>query len=134
MAEESNMNGEVTDFLDVQNHPFRNEIEQLRSCILSSNTALTENIKWNGPNYSFNNEDRITMKIQPPVKQVSLIFHRGVKKQIQPKEKLISNKSKMLVWKENDRAVVTFKSLLDIENGKVELADIVAEWIQATKN
>ncbi len=132
MAEESNINSEVTDFLDEQKHPFRNEIEQLRIYILSSNTALTENIKWNGPNYSCNNEDRITMRIQPPTKRVQLIFHRGAKKQSQPKEKLISNKSKMLVWKENDRAVVTFKSLQDIENGRVELADIVTEWIQAT--
>ena len=128
-----NLNSEVTDFLDEQKHPFRKEIEQLRNCILSSNTALRENIKWNGPNYCFDNEDRITMRIQPPTKQAQLIFHRGAKKQIQPKDKLISNKSKMLVWKENDRAIVTFKSLQDIENGKAELTDIVTEWIQATK-
>ena len=73
------------------------------------------------------------MRVQPPTKQVQLIFHRGAKKQIQPKERLISNKSKMLVWKENDRAIVTFKSMQDIENGKVELTSIVTEWIIATK-
>ena len=39
----------------------------------------------------------------------------------------------MLVWKENDRAIITFKSLQDIENAKAELADIVMEWISATK-
>jgi hypothetical protein len=133
MAEENNMNSEVTEFLDGQKHPFRNEIELLRIYILSSNTAFTENIKWNGPNYSFDSKDRITMRIQPPTKQVELIFHRGAKKQIQPKEKIILNKSKMLVWKENDRAVVTFKSLQDIKNGQVELAEIVTEWIQSTK-
>ncbi|MFC4143509.1 DUF1801 domain-containing protein [Pedobacter mendelii] len=133
MAEKININTEVTDFLNEQKHPFRNEIEQLRIYILSSNKALTENIKWNGPNYSIDNEDRITMRIQPPKKQIQLIFHRGAKKQTQPKDKLISNRSKMLVWKENDRAVVTFKSLQDLENGKVELAGIVNEWIQATK-
>lgn len=127
-----NLSSEVTDFLNEQKHPFRKEIEELRNYILSSNSALTENIKWNGPNYCFHNEDRITMRIQPPTKQVQLIFHRGAKKQTQPKDKLISNKSKMLVWKENDRAIVTFKSLQDIENGKVELTEIVTEWITAT--
>jgi hypothetical protein len=126
-------NKEVTQFLDEQNHPFRKEIEQLRNCILSANTALTENIKWNGPNYCFDNADRITMRIQPPTKQVQLIFHRGASKQTQPKDKLISNKSKLLVWKENDRAIVTFKSLQDIENGKAELTIIVNEWIKAAK-
>lgn len=128
-----NLNSEVTNFLDELNHPFRKEIEHLRLCILTANNELTENIKWNGPNYCFNNEDRITMRVQPPTKQAQLIFHRGAKKQIQPKDKLISNKSKMLVWKENDRAIVTFKSMQDIENGKAELTSIVSEWISATK-
>jgi hypothetical protein len=128
-----NLNIEVTDFLDELNHPFRNEIEQLRICILSVNANLTENIKWNGPNYCFENDDRITMNIQPPNKRVSLIFHRGTKKQEQPEDKLIANKSKLLLWKENDRAIITFKSAQDIENGKAELTDIVTEWIHAAK-
>jgi hypothetical protein len=128
-----NLNIVVTAFLDEQNHPFRKEIEELRNCILSANTALTENIKWNGPNYCFENEDRITMRIQPPTKQAQLIFHRGAKKQTQPKDKLISNKSKMLVWKENDRAIVTFKCMQDIKNGSVDLKVIIDEWISATK-
>ena len=128
-----NLNKEVTEFLDKQNHPLRNEIEELRITILTANSELTENIKWNGPNYCFENEDRITMRIQPPTKQVQLIFHRGAKKQIQPENKLISNKSKMLLWKENDRAIATFKNMQDVENGKTELIQIVSEWINATK-
>lgn len=128
-----NLNNEVTNFLDELKHPFRKEIEQLRKYILSAIPELTENIKWNGPNYCFNNADRITIKIQPPTKQVQLIFHRGSSKQSQPKDKLISNNSKLLVWKENDRAIVTFKSLQDIENGSSELTEIVSEWISATK-
>lgn len=131
--EKANLNIEVTAFLDALNHPFRNEIEQLRSCILTANANLNENIKWNGPNYCYENADRITMNIQPPNKRVLLIFHRGTKKQEQPKEKLIANKSKLLVWKENDRAIITFKSLEGIENAKAELIGIVAEWIHATK-
>jgi len=128
-----NLNIEVTALLEALNHPFRNEIEQLRICILEANKHLEENIKWNGPNYCFDNEDRITMRVQPPTKQVQVIFHKGAKKQTQPKDKLISNKSKMLVWKENDRAIVTFKSLQEIERGKTELTSIVTEWIIAAK-
>ena len=128
-----NLNREVNNLLDELNHPFRKEIEQLRICILTANKDLIENIKWNGPNYSFDKEDRITMRVQPPTKQAQLIFHRGAKKQEQPKDKLLADKSKMLVWKENDRAIVTFKNLQDIENGKAELTAIVTEWINATK-
>lgn len=128
-----NLNIEVTALLEALNHPFRNEIEHLRICILEANKHLEENIKWNGPNYCFDNEDRITMRVQPPTKQVQVIFHRGAKKQTQPKDKLISIKSKMLVWKENGRAIVTFKSLQDIENGQTELITIINEWIKAAK-
>jgi hypothetical protein len=127
------INIEVTNFLNDLNHPFIKEIEQLRNCILSANKNISENIKWNGPNYCIDNEDRITMRVQPPTKQVQLIFHRGAKKKEQPKDKLIANKSKMLVWKENDRAIATFKSLQDIENGKTELVTIINDWIKAAK-
>ncbi|MDO8994675.1 MAG: DUF1801 domain-containing protein [Daejeonella sp.] len=127
------LNNEVSVFLDQQKHPFRSEIELLRNIILSVNNKLTENIKWNGPNYSFESEDRITMRIQPPAAQVQLIFHRGAKKQEQPKDKLITSTSKLLIWKENDRAVITYKSMKDIENSRSELSDIINDWINSSK-
>ena len=128
-----NANIEVTHFLKELNHPFYEEIELLRIFILSLDQNLKENIKWNGPNYCYHDEDRITMRVQPPKKQAQIIFHRGAKKQANPENKLISHKSKQLLWKENDRAIITFKSMLDIENGKTELAEIITEWISATK-
>ena len=128
-----NLNNDVTGFLDDLNHPFRAEIEQLRIFILSADNHLTENIKWNGPNYCYENQDRITMRVQPlTIKQIQLIFHRGAKKQAQPKDKLIANKNNILVWKENDRAIATFKNMQDIINGKVELTAIITAWIKAT--
>lgn len=128
----NSLNSEVTNFLDGLNHPFRAEIDLLRCYLLTAHTFLTENIKWNGPNYCVANDDRITMRIQPPTKQVQIIFHRGAKKQTQPKAKLIANTSKMLVWKENDRAIITFKNIQDIKNGQAEITNIVNEWINAT--
>lgn len=127
-----NLNSGVTDFLDEQNHPFRKEIEQLRHCILTANTDLTENIKWNGPNYCIDGKDRITIKIQPP-KLIQLIFHCGAKVKEQPKAKLIKEDFGMLVWKGNDRAIATFKNMQDVENGKIDLTKIVKEWINVTK-
>jgi hypothetical protein len=126
-----NLNVDVTKFLDDLNHPFRREIERLRQYILSANIDLTENIKWNAPNFCFANNDLITMRIQPP-KQLQLIFHRGAKTQKQSKDKLIKNDSGLLIWKENDRAVATFKNMADIEKSKSDLAKIVKDWISAT--
>lgn len=128
------LNKEVTTFLNELNHPFRDEIEQLRIIILSACTELSEIIKWNGPNYCDGDADRITMRIHPPKKQVQLVFHRGATKQNQPPNRLIESDSKLLSWKENDRAIATFKSAEDIESNKAALIEIVQKWIAATSN
>ncbi len=126
------MNSEVTKFLDGLNHPLRAEIELLRKIIFESAELPGENIKWNGPNYTVNNEDRITIRIHPP-KQIQLIFHRGAKKQEQPATRIIDDKSGLLVWKENDRAVATFKNLAEILVAKPNLETIVRNWIMSAK-
>lgn len=125
------LNNEVTRFLDNLNHPLRNEIEQLRKDILSANDRLTENIKWNGPNFCFDGGDRITMRIHPP-KQIQLVFHRGAKVQKQPENKLINDNSGLLSWKTNDRAVVEFKNMEDISSKRSDLNQIVNKWLKAT--
>jgi hypothetical protein len=124
-------NSTVTTFLDELNHPFRKEIEALRMFILQANSSLSENIKWNGPNYSFKDQDRITMRIQPP-KQLQLIFHRGAKVLEAPKTKLITEDFGMLAWKANDRAVATFKNINDIVSREKEITRIVQEWIETS--
>ena len=125
-------NSDVTKFLDKLKHPLRKEIDEVRSVILSAGTGLEENIKWNGPNYSVGEDDRVTMRIQPP-RQIQLIFHRGAKVLKQPKDKLIDDTSGLLDWKGNDRAVMTLKSIDDIKSAKKALTDIVEKWIAAAK-
>lgn len=126
------LNPDVTKFLDELNHPLRVEIDQLRVILLESVTGLSENIKWNGPNYSFAGNDRVTMRIHPP-KLVQLIFHRGSKKTEQPEHRIIDTDSRLLIWKENDRAFITFKNLTEIEANKTVLAEITKKWIEATR-
>lgn len=125
------MNPEVTSKLDALNHVLRAEIQILREIILNCNSLINENYKWNGPNYSFQNEDRITMRIHPPNK-IQLIFHRGAKKLALPENRIIQTTSKLLEWKENDRAVITFKNREDILLNRSELIDIVDLWLKAT--
>lgn len=128
---EMKLNSEVTNYLDALNHPLRKEIELVRFIILNAYSGLSENIKWNGPNYSIGNADRITMKIQPP-RQIQLIFHRGVKVQQKPSYRIINDETGLLVWKENDRVVLNLKDLADIEKNRTVIVSIVKDWIQAT--
>ncbi len=125
------LNQDVTRFLDELQHPLRPEIEALRLVILEASALLEENIKWNGPNYSVGTQDRITMRIQPP-KQIQLVFHRGAKVKEQPVERLVQDSSGLLVWKENDRAIASFKNLEAVEAGREALSAIVRDWLVAT--
>ena len=127
-----NLNLEVSEFLSALNLPLDKEIHYLRSLILSSKHNLTENIKWNGPNYCFEGEDRITMRVQSP-KIVQLIFHRGAKVKEHPSNRLISNDFGLLDWKSNDRAVASFKNLEAILTVESNLRLIIKEWIDVAK-
>jgi hypothetical protein len=129
----NHLSDEVTTLLDSLEHPLRDEIESLRKLILRSKYGLTEGIKWNGPNYKDGDSDRITMRIHPP-KQLQLIFHRGAKVMDQPEGRLLEGKYSFLVWKENDRAIATFKDKGDIEQHADELAEVVDAWIEATRD
>ena len=127
------LDAEVTAFLNELQHPLRDEIDALRQVFLSATPGLQENIKWNGPNYTFNGEDRITMRVQPPGKKIiQLIFHRGASKQQPVQNRLIHSSHQMLEWKENDRAVATFRNMSDIETNKAALSEVVQQWITAT--
>ena len=129
-AKKPNQNADVTKFLEEMKHPMRKEIELLRLCILNDDKDLTENIKWNGPNYCFKNNDRITMRVHPQ-NQIQLIFHRGAKILNPPAGRLIDDNTGLLEWKGNDRAVITFKNLSEIEQNKSNLIRIVKDWISA---
>lgn len=126
-----NLSKEVNSLLDSMEHPLRNEIEYLRRLILNTGLGLSEGVKWNGPNYSVNGEDRITLRINP-YKQIQVIFHRGAKVKQQPKERLIKDEHKILTWKENDRAIATFKRIDEIEQLSVVSEELVIRWIEAT--
>ncbi len=130
--QKANLNSDVTEFLEVLNHPFRKEIEVLRNFILSTNINLTENIKWNGPNYCIKDEDRITMRIQPPKKQVQLIFHRGAKMKDNANF-VFEDPSGLMHWITKDRATVTFTSMNDIDVHEKAFAKLIKEWLIATK-
>jgi uncharacterized protein YdeI (YjbR/CyaY-like superfamily) len=121
----------VTAFLDSLKHPLRDEIECLRKIILSTDYELTEGIKWNAPNYSINGEDRITIRIHPE-KQLQVIFHRGAKVKEPLEERLLSKNYDILIWKENDRAIASFKSLNEIQENSQMIKEIVGKWIEAT--
>lgn len=128
---QSNLNKEVTYFLDSLNLSLRDEVECLREIIMGAGYELTESVKWNGPNYSINGEDRITIRISPK-KQLQVIFHRGAKVKEMPKNRLLSGDYDILIWKENYRAIASFNTMNEIQEKRQMIIEVVGKWIEAT--
>lgn len=121
------LNPEVSMLVASINHPLESTITDLREFILELNSELFETIKWNGPNFVFLKEDRITLRVQSP-KLIQIILHCGAKKQTLS-EPLISHESALLEWKSNDRAVITFKTSNEFEQSKSDLKVILTKWL-----
>lgn len=122
---------EVTELLYEQKLPLIQVIELLRELILNVKLELVESIKWNGPNYKYKNEDRITLRVQD-TKQVQVIFHRGAKVKVQPENHLIEDEFNLLVFKENDRALISFKTYDDVFIQKSAIQTLTQRWILAS--
>lgn len=128
----SNFSIAVTEFLDQSNLQRRPEIELLREVILETCPNLFESIKWNGPNYSDDGKDRISMRIFPN-NQLQLILHLGAKstKSVEPSR--IPDSLGLLIWKSADRALMDFPNSDRILSTKTSLAEIIQNWIQLNK-
>jgi len=125
------MNPDVTKLLDGLKHPFRKEIEELRAIIIGSRKDIDENIKWSGPNYSVNGQDRVSVKVQP-AKSFQVIFHIGAKVKAEPKERLLAEDYNLLVWKSNDRAIMSFKDADGFIKARPYMKKLVANWFDVT--
>ena len=119
-------NSEVTALLKQRNHPMSIGIEHLRSMALALN--LEENIKWNGPNYLSNGNDRITFRVQSP-KLVQVILHLGAKTEKMPDKPLIEKTHPFIELKGKDRVILTFKTNEDILENSEIIGSIMEKWI-----
>jgi hypothetical protein len=119
-------NNEVNCFLADFEHPLKAELLLLRDYIKTDFPTLTEIIKWNAPSYKHDDIDFLTFNLAKP-NDIKLILHRGAKSKEQPKTKIIEDKSGLLKWASNDRAVITITphSHIDRENLRV----IITNWM-----
>lgn len=120
----------VDALLAALDHPMKPALERLRAIVLAADPAITEQVKWNGPSFCWNGEDRISANVRGP-EAVMLVFHRGVK----PKDATgfsFDDPAGLMKWAAPDRAVVTLKSTAEVEAAADGLADLARRWMRAT--
>ena len=127
----SNKNQSVEQFMEDLRHPFKSEIENIRTLILGVDPKITEQIKWNGPSFCYQGDDRVTFRLNPP-KFIQLIFHRGARVRTDVDNFSFRDPTGLVKWITNDRGTVTFKDQNEIATKSEDLKLLVESWIKAT--
>lgn len=105
-------------------------IDTLRTAVLAADPGIAENVKWNSPNFTYNGEDRVTLRSNPRG-GVQVILHRGAKVRPDADAFVFADPTGLLTWPGPDRAIL---SVADDESARAvapELTKLVARWIVA---
>jgi hypothetical protein len=109
----------------------RGAVERLRAIVLGAGDGVTEHIKWNGPSFCIDGDDRITIGLLPRG-GVRAILHRGVKVK-DATGFAFADDSGLIQWAAPDRGVVTFADEAAIAARADAFADICRRWLEATR-
>lgn len=125
---------EVSAFLDRLNHPYKQEILEVRNIILNADEQITEHIKWNAPSYCYTGEDRITFNLHGK-NNFRLIFHCGPKMEepTSVKGRLIEDNNGILKWASDERAIAEFTDMNDVQAKSSALSETVKKWLEASQ-
>lgn len=123
---------QVAEFMKNLEHSFKEEIEEVRNIILSTNSRISEKIKWNAPSFCVDDEDRITFNLRGNG-FFGLVFHCGaeVKENI-GNGRLFVDTTGTLEWITNDRAIMKFTDKEDVKAKEEKLREVITKWIDAT--
>lgn len=112
-------NKEVDIFLSKKNHPLIEEIEMVRSIVLSTDKKIEETIKWGTPTFMY--KGNIASFNLSAKKFVSLMFQKGA---------LIQDKTGLLEGDNKEVRVARFENRKDIQSKKKALQTAIRAWIK----
>jgi len=118
-------------WLAAQTPEIRGAVARLRAVALNAADGVTEHIKWNGPSFCIDGDDRITVGLAPKG-GVRAILHRGVKVK-DATGFAFPDDSGLIEWAAPDRGVVTFADEAAVVAGAEAFADICRRWLEATR-
>ena len=118
----------VDAFITALVHPFKREVEQVRSLILDVDPAIAEGIKWNAPSFR-TSEYFATTNLRAKV-GVGVILHLGAKSRALPAGGVdIADPAKLLHWLAADRASVTFANAEELRVQGADFQALLRQWI-----
>lgn len=120
--------GTVDEFMHELDHPFKAEIQAVRSIILGASPDITEGIKWNAPSFA-RGEYFATIHLRAR-DGVQVILHLGAKvRDVGPDGLSVHDPAGLLKWLAKDRATVKFADMAAIVEQRTAFEALVREWI-----
>ena len=106
------------------------EINKLRELILHTEPRLVENLKWNAPNYVYNDEDRITFNLMNKQNVVKIIIHMGAtRKENKKASPVLGNGQGLVEWNSDIRGTIRFNGMSDISLKKEPFQTLISDWL-----
>lgn len=109
---------DVDDFMRDLDHPLKAEVQAVREIIQGVSPAITEEIKWNAPTFSYQGY-LVTFNLHA-TDRVHLVFHNGV---------ILPDPTGLLEGDYKDRRMAYLQDMDDVEAKKAALQDVVRSWI-----
>ena len=104
-------------------------VDVLRRAILAADARIVENVKWNSPNFTVEDADRVTLRLNPKG-GVQVIMHRGAKKDAS--DFSIDDPTGLLEWRGHDRAILAVADEDEARALAPGLTELVSRWIAAS--
>lgn len=109
----------VNEYMAALDHPFKAEVEELRSIILGASKKLQERIKWNSPSFYYKKDLAAFHLRQTEYIHIVFVFPYG-----------IIESPGLLEGDYKDRRMAKFYSMKDIKSKKAALEKFVKEWVK----
>lgn len=120
----------VDDFLNDLDTAKRQQVEALRSIIVTANSSLKEHIKWNAPSYVLDGEDRVTFNTMNKQGVVKLVLHMGAtRKEVKKDAPILHDSSGLVEWSSDIRGMLTFDSIDDVNANANTIKEILTDWL-----
>ncbi len=118
----------VDAFMDSLQHPFKAEIQAIRSALLGVDPSIAEGIKWNAP--SFRTTEYFATTNLREKAGIGVILHLGAKvRDTLPGGLVLQDPAQLLKWLAKDRAMIVFKDRQDFVAKKAAFEAIVRGWL-----
>lgn len=121
----------VTAFIQAQAPDFANLLETIRQLILSTDSVIGEQIKWNAPSFFYQGEMKPFNAKEYKRDLIVFNIRKGVALLIFPTGASIKDTTGILEGNYTDgRRMVTFKNIEEVKARANDLQQVIKQWIE----